>query len=183
VLHAPASGKAIRCRRDVTGSADLIAEAEALWKAESDHDRRVSAGWGCVALITPDDFLPHPDANARRDLLAGWAARVARPSEYDYGKLGFSAKDREVAGTNPITAGRLNVPWPRRIDGAALPLDLLLVTATDPGIGSPGGRARYPTPEEVAAAWNANGCGYYFRCNRLSGIETADDPEIERLLE
>jgi hypothetical protein len=181
-IERPGIGKAIRCRRDVTGTADLIAEAEALWKAESDQEGRVSASWGCVALVTPENFLEHPDADARSELLAGWAERVSRRSERHYGYLAFSARDRQVAGRNPIKAGRLNIPWPRRTDGAALPLDMLLVTVTDPRIGSEGGQDRYPTPQELAAAWNANGCVYYFRCNRLSGIQTADDAEIEKLL-
>jgi hypothetical protein len=59
---------------------------------------------------------------------------------------------------------------------------LLLAAVTDPEIGVRG-KLDYPSPKEIADAWNrAPEYTYYFRNNRLAGIEPADDTEIGELL-
>ena len=53
-------GKVIRCRYAVNSSDDLIQEASALWRAEQPGGKDViSAGWGCVAILTSPSFLDH----------------------------------------------------------------------------------------------------------------------------
>jgi hypothetical protein len=60
-------------------------------------------------------------------------------------------------------------------------LDLLLATATDPQIGSK--RSNYPTAKEIADAWCSKPkYDYYFRFNKMTGIRTADDDEIDARL-
>ena len=171
---------AIQCESDVRSIGDLTREAEELWKAESNGKEGLSDGWGCVTVIVGPNFLEHPDGDERKLLLEDWASRVARPQERAYGRLGFSPEDREAAGGSVIERGCLRIPWPTLTNGEALPLDLLLATATNPEIGFK--RASYPTAEEIADAWNERGHVYYFRCNRLAGIHTADDEQIEQLL-
>ena len=175
------TGTAIRCEANVTSIEDLIEEAEELWKAESNgQDGRLSDSWGCVTLIVSDRFLEHADRSQRQQLLNDWAARVSSPRESSYGNLGFSERDREAAQGQVIADGRLRIPWPSLSSGEPLSLDLLLATATNPGVGANG--ALYPTAQQVADAWNRNGHVYYFRCNRLAGIHTADDEAIEKFL-
>jgi hypothetical protein len=175
------TAKAIRCNADVSSIDELVAEAEELWIAESSeaHRGKLSANWGCVALVVPEDFLDRPDQVERQALLKSWAARVA--GEHSYGKLGFSDRDEAVAGGPVIAVGRLRISWPRLIDGSPLPLDLLLATAPDPQIGPD--RSSYPTAKEIADAWISKPkFAYYFRFNNLVGIRTADDGEIETFL-
>jgi hypothetical protein len=64
--------KVIRCRRGISTAADLIAEAEALWKAEQSDAApgRIAAGWGCVALLC------NRERELPKNLLEAWAARV-----------------------------------------------------------------------------------------------------------
>jgi hypothetical protein len=172
--------KVIQCKELISSIDGLVSEAEELWVAESDerHRGEICTGWGCITLVTPDNFLDQADREDRQRLLDGWAARVSL--ERSYGELRFSAKDRVAAGGREvIERGRLRIPWPTLVDGGAIPFDLLLATATDPAIKTNG---HYPTVEAIAAAWNKNDHVYYFRCNRLSGIQTADDGAIERLL-
>jgi hypothetical protein len=176
------TAKAIRCKRDVTSIADLTAEAMELWVAESDETHRgtVSATWGCVALLIPLNFLTGPDRKERSTLLASWAKHVAR--EKSYGQARFSVRDKEIAGGKIIVGGRVQIPWPMLVQGEPVPLDLLLVTVTDPQIGAPG-KSDYPSPKNIADEWNrAPEYGYYFYNNRRAGIETAEDAEIERFL-
>ena len=46
--------KVLRCTRSVSTPAELIDEAEALWKAEqpSADPGRIAVNWGCVALLS-----------------------------------------------------------------------------------------------------------------------------------
>lgn len=181
-ISNPGIGKAIRCVKDVAHPDDLFDEAIALWRAErkSNDGSGVCASWGSVAIIVPPDFLEHDDNEERKALLDGWRERTA--AERHYGNLSFSKEDRTAAGTDAIIdEGRLQIPWPRQVSGEELPLDLLLLTATNAEIGTT--QSEYPTPEELAAAWNARPeYAGYFHCNRLAGIETADDREIARHL-
>jgi len=179
----PGAAKAVRCKREVSSIVDLAAEAEELWVAESSerHRGELSAEWGCVTLVKPDGFLKHPDRADREKLLADWNDRTAKESSY--GRLAFSGGD-ETKG-KVIEKGVLQIPWPRMIVGddplrlGDLPLDLLLATATNPEI-KPGGS--YPSVAQIADAWRQYGHVYYFHCNRLCKITTADDEAIAKLL-
>lgn len=176
------TAKTIQCKHTVSSFGDLLAEATELWVAESDEKHRgeLSAKWGCIALVTPDDFLDQPDRKERQELLAAWAANVSK--QPFYGDLGFSSEDEKAAKGPVIAGGRLRISWPTLTDGGSIPFDLLLATATNPEIGPGKKRNRYPSVKEIADAWNTRGHTYYFRCNRLTGIKTSDDSEIEKLL-
>jgi hypothetical protein len=174
--------KAVRCKRDVTSIDDLTSEAMELWVAESSetHRGKLSANWGCVTLLVPEDFLNGSDRDERTALLANWTNRVTLDT--DYGRASFSTKDREAARGNVIDGGRLKISWPALDDGKPLPLNLLLATVTDPEIGQTVTKD-YPSPQNIAKAWNdAPEYAYYFRYNRLAGIQTAEDSEIEKFL-
>lgn len=71
----------------------------------------------------------------------------------------------------------LDINWPRRLDGQALELDMLLATATE--VASP-----LPTPEQVAKAWIAQRGGHerYFFENVRHGIRTPEDLAIWRCI-
>jgi hypothetical protein len=175
------TAKAIRCNADVSTIGELVAEAEELWGAESSGAQpgQISAQWGCVAIVAPEDFLDRPDHAQRKALLESWAIWVSRNEHY--GKLAFSDEDKRAAGGSVIADGRLRIGWPRLTDGSPLPLDLLLATATDPQIGSK--RSNYPTTKEIADAWYSKPkYDYYFRFNKMTGIRTADDDEIDTRL-
>jgi len=181
----PGTAKVIQCKNTVSTFDDLLEEAIELWVAESDAANRgkLAARWGCVVLLTPNDFLDHPDRNERQQLLDTWASKVSQ--QKFYGELRFSSGDVEAANGPVIVAGRLRISWPTLTEGGPAPFDLLLATATNPEIGS--NRSGYPSAEEIAGAWNADtvkkgGHVRYFRCNQLTGIQTSDDSEIEKLL-
>ena len=54
------------------------------------------------------------------------------------------------------------------------------MTATKPKII----KGVYPTADDIAGAWiKKKSEDYYFRNNRLAGIRTADDMEIEAILD
>jgi hypothetical protein len=78
-----------------------------------------------------------------------------------------------------IQGGCLQIPWPTLLNGDSLPLDLLLAPVTRPSLDA---AKDYPDVESIAKAWNDNDHVYYFRCNRWTGIHTADDEAIEKLL-
>src|SRR5437879_4452497 len=52
-LCAAGQAKVVRCAKTVSSPDDLIVEADHLWAAERNGavERRISAGWGCVALL------------------------------------------------------------------------------------------------------------------------------------
>jgi hypothetical protein len=115
--------RVVRCARAVSSAEDLIAEAEQLWAAERNRpvERSISAGWGCVALLC------NPDRDVPQEILTGWERRVAR--ERYYGNVPQTADEGSLVSSD----GVLQIPWPRRVTGnAAVPLDLLLATATYP---------------------------------------------------
>src|SRR5262249_31969927 len=129
-------------------------------------------------LLAPDNFLNQPDRKRRQALLKAWRERVAQ--KRSYGKLRFSAKDREVTdGGRVIADGQLRIRWPVHVDGRPMPFDLLLATATEPSFEV---NVSSPAVETVVAAGNKNPQVYYSRCNRFVGIHTADDEGIEKLL-
>lgn len=164
--------KVVRCKRSVSTAADLIAEAQALWKAEqpSAAPGRIATDWGCVALLC------NPRRTIPVELLEGWARRVA--DEPDYG----SVRQTQEEGCLVTRAGLLQIDWPSLVDGGeALQLDILLVTANDPTLtGKP---PAYPDVNTIADAWNRAGDHVeYFWKNRDSSIQTFQDDEIRALL-
>jgi hypothetical protein len=88
--------KAIRCSRGVSTAADLIAEAEALWKAEQSDAApgRIAASWGCVALLW------NPERKVPESLLEAWANRVAR--EPNYGQVSQTQADGRLIGDDGL---------------------------------------------------------------------------------
>ncbi|MCA0008825.1 MULTISPECIES: hypothetical protein [unclassified Mesorhizobium] len=174
-------GKIFRCRNPANGIDDLVQEAKELWRAEQPNGNDViSAGWGCVAILTSPGFLDHEDAADRTKLLEDWAAFTEKQSRY--ADFAFSAADRAAAGDRPVIEnGRLNIPWPNFRNNWPLSLDVVLLTATKPKIMLKGA---YCTAQEIADAWKKNKKeDYYFRNNLLAGIRTADDEEIKTYLD
>ena len=173
-LAADQHGRAIvvPCGR-ARNAEDLVDAAVHLWTAESSDGknprRRVSASWGCVAVL---ENRQHPMPAAFR---AAWTERIRR--ERCYGLLN-SAVDEDVAVDE---SGFLRIPWPvpwSEETGSDLGVDILLATATNPTIV----RGRYPTAQQVADAWNApRGRKHvdYFIENKEHGIQTFEDDLIE----
>jgi hypothetical protein len=165
--------KVLRCTRSVSTPADLISEAEALWKAEqsSADPGRIAADWGCVALLC------NPERQVPEDLLKAWAERVER--EPNYGRVSQTQEEGRLISED----GLLNIDWPRLVEGdVAVPVDLLLVTANDPRINAT--PPNYPPVETIADAWNAAASRHaeYFWRNAESGIRTFQDDEIRARL-
>jgi hypothetical protein len=163
----------VRCLRDVSTADDLIAEAEHLWTAERSGkpNHRVSAGYGCVAL------LRHPHQDISQELLDAWAGRVSR--EQGYGNVPQTARE----GCLVSDRGLLQIPWPTLIDGNnPVAIDLLLATANHPTLE--GERKSYPTPVTIADAWRKDSDGNvsYFWNNNKHGIRTFEDEAIRERL-
>jgi hypothetical protein len=164
---------AVRCRHDVSTPAELVVEAEALWKAEQPGaaSGRIADYWGCVALLcNPERVIPG-------EILKAWGDRVGR--EPGYGNVTQTEAEGRLIDQN----GLLQIDWPRLVEGgASLSLDLLLVTANDPEIGDT--RPNYPDANQVAGAWNAaaNRFAEYFWKNTDNGIRTFEDDQIRVLL-
>ncbi len=117
-----------------------------------------------------DDRSHHPERKIPADILQGWAKRVA--NERGYGSVS------QLSDEGPLISneGLLQIEWPRRIaDGAAVDLDLLLVTANDPTLtGNP---LSYPSVTTVVNAWNDASqeyADYYWKYND-HGITTIQD--------
>lgn len=158
---------AIPCR-----SHNLLEEAEWLWAAEAASEGgptgRVSANWGCVAL------LENPDLRLPDDVRDGWSDRVSQ--EPNYGNL------IRVDGEDAVVdkSGTLNISWPTLLDGSPLKLNALLATAN-----SPSDCHGYPGPRQIADAWSTpNGRPEveYFWKNRKNRIKTYQDGDIEARL-
>lgn len=165
--------KTVRCSRPIATLADLLAEAEALWKAEQPGAAagRIADYWGCVAVLC------NPDRQVPEDLLKAWADRIRR--EPNYGNVTQTKKEGRLVDEN----GRLLIAWPTRVDaGEPVQFDLLLVTANDPKISV--ARPNYPDVATIAGAWNAapNKYAEYFWKNLDNGISTFQDDEICPLL-
>ncbi|RTL36704.1 MAG: hypothetical protein EKK48_26085 [Candidatus Melainabacteria bacterium] len=152
----------VPCVNQVRHLRDLILEATHLWTAELNGDNQfneISAKWGCVAL------LPHPDreldGQIPESLLKGWATRVSRE------------RDHYETCASVDSSGRLLIDWPRKSNGEALDLDLLLATANFP-------ERKMPTANDIARAYWHNDLTNldYFTKNHKNGIKTAADAKI-----
>ena len=154
-------------------SGDLFGEATALWTAETpdgeNPEKRISADWGCVALLQNSERPISPE------LRNHWTQRVSK--EPCYGKLN-SASGEEVVVDD---SGFLNIAWPTIDSGIAPDFDVILATATNPTIVE----GKYHAIEDIAAAWRVGkgkADGRYFRNNRCHGIRTFRDDKIKKLL-
>lgn len=149
-----AQGIIVPCVAKIAGIADLIEEANALWRAE---DANATAGqiyksWGCVGAL----FNPKV---TDQKLAADWADHFRR----------VRAQGVSVIGAD----GRLGIPWPVTLGREPADFDVILATATKP-------EADRPTARDVADAWIAQTGGHenYFFENVLHGIRTPDDGDI-----
>jgi hypothetical protein len=166
---------AVRCQHGVCSLDNLINEARQLWRAERPAnaalDNQLSASWGCVAL------LPNPESNIPKFLLDGWASYVLQDG--NYGNFRHAENEEPVVNRR----GLLNIPWPKLVNCTdALPLDLLLATATNPTFeGQP---RSYPSAEAIAERWNRDSQGHvrYFYNNQANGIYTFQDQAISGAL-
>ena len=166
-------GKLLRCTRPISTPAELMAEAEALWKAEQPGAApgRIACNWGCVALLC------NPSSKVPDDLLKAWADRVAR--EPAYGNMTQTQEEGTLVGED----GLLRMDWPRLVENGTSPyVDVILVTANDPEISA--SRSDYPDANTIAAAWNAAPSRYaeYFWNNVANGICTFQDEDIRTRL-
>ena len=164
-------------------SCNLVEEAEKLWAAEDNRNNaptgRISAGFGCVGLLENQDLLL-PD-----ELRKAWMDRVEREEDYKSPKR-MDGEDRDVVDSR---SGFLTIDWPRTVAGPPLGWSALLVTATSPR-GPQGSPCRYPSPREIADAWNIPEDGDstsrrtvdYFWKNQENGITTYQDLEIQAQL-
>ena len=161
--------RVVRCSRAITSGGDLIAEALRLWEAEelSANHGQIAANWGCVALLC------NPERRIPPEFLRTWAQRVN--NEQSYGTVSQTPDEGRLISQN----GLLQIGWPRCVQGgAAIDLDLLLVTANDPTLtGTP---LSYPSVETIVDAWNsaAQEHAEYFWKNIDNGITTFQDDEI-----
>ena len=125
----------VPCKARVNGVDDLVTEARLLWQAEEGKKvGRISARWGCVALLlqNPQRRIP--------DLRAGWTKHVQQ--EPDYGAL------NSATGETPVVddGGFLTISWPKTDGDSDLEgFDALLATATDPTLV----RGDYPAAQEI----------------------------------
>ena len=145
-LAKPGQAKVVQCRHAISTAADLVAEAQALWKAEQPTAAagRIAADWGCVAL------LHNPERKIPEEILKGWEKRVA--DEPGYGNV----PQTEAEGSLVSREGLLQIAWPRPLEGGiAVQLDILLVTANAPTLN--GKPLCYPSAATVARAWNMAG--------------------------
>jgi hypothetical protein len=163
------TARVVPCNKPVSTGEQLIVEAEHLWAAERSKDKpdgRISASWGCVAL------LKRPGLSLPRQLLKGWSECVHQ--EKHYGNIPQTGKERVLVDER----GLLRIAWPAPIASKSkIELDLLLVTANHPTFrGAP---RRYPTPKMITDAWCANDREFeYFRENRRNSICTFQDQKI-----
>jgi len=166
--------KAVPCRNNIRTTSDLAGEAEHLWTAErrKPPNGRISADWGCVALLAN----PHREIPA--EILNGWAARVRRARPYR--SIAQAAGEGELVDER----GMLRIAWPTcTADNSPVALDLMLATTTQPDLV--GNLPAYPTPQMIAARWRAGTAGNvrYFRTNIRDGIRTFEDDAIAAALD
>lgn len=162
----------VPCRQRVRQVEHLAEEAEYLWAAErnsSTSNGRISADWGCVALVlNPSRPIPHA---LRKD----WTTRISR--EQGYGRLNHATDEDAIVAES----GVLKIPWPQYTEGTPLEVDALLATATCPTLID----GRYPSAKQIADAWRTNEDRddvRYFRKNKEHNISTFQDGEIEGYL-
>lgn len=179
-------GIAVPCVRNIQNSSDLIAEAEALWAAESKKDtNRISARWGCIGIVC------NPNPTQKCDISKvkiEWLKRVE--SEIKKCPCSPYTCHRKAIDENGILEiscpqidenGILKISWPQTetgepYDGA----DILLATATSLTIVN----GTYPSPKTIAEAWRDDtNCNIrYFKNNQAWGIRTSEDDEIKKYL-
>ena len=132
---------------------------------DKNPEKRISAGWGCVAVLQNSE-CPIPT-----ELRDQWTRRVS--AEPCYGKLNSASGEKVVVDDS----GFLNIDWPTTDKGIDLGVDVILATATNPTIVE----GRYPPAKEIAAAWRegkGKADGRYFRNNRRCGIKTFQDDKL-----
>lgn len=163
----------VRCSHPITEPNGLVTEALRLWEAEelAVNTGKIAASWGCVALLC------NPERTIPPDVLRTWASRVE--NEQGYGNVGQEVNEGRLISRD----GLLQIDWPRHVgDGAAVDMDLLLVTANDPTLtGTP---PSYPSVAAIANAWNGAAPEHaeYFWRNTDNGITTFQDDEIREIL-
>lgn len=149
----------VPCRAAIIDVPALVAEAEALWKAEQRNapPGRLGGSWGCVGVLFHTAAEP-----------AGWLRAWG-----DH----FRAK---AAPISPVDEkGVLRIPWPTTtLDGAPAGVDVILATATK-------AEAACPRADDVADAWLSQNDGWerYFFENVRHGIRTPEDHLMWRRIE
>lgn len=146
----------VSCARIIEEPAGMIAEAQALWRAERPQASQGSIGapWGCVGALFRDE-------RAHAKWRAAWR-------EY------FRSGTTPVAPVNDD--GTLCIPWPLTAsESKQLQLDVILATSTK-------AETPQPTAAEIADAWLDQHEGHerYFLENVRHGIRTSDDALIWR---
>jgi hypothetical protein len=160
------SGQAVLvpCKRQIKTIDDLVAEANALWKAEAPKAEApkakrmaICSNWGCVGALFGTD-------RASKKLAPDWTAH--------FRKVG--AQGLSVIKPN----GLLDISWPNGLDGEPADFDIILATATEP-------ESDPPAAHRVADAWIGQDHGYerYFLENVRHGIRTEEDLQIWRRIE
>lgn len=149
----------VPCVTAIGDVAGLVAEAEALWRAEqpSAAANSIGAPWGCAGVL----FFA---VNARGDWLAGWSNH-------------FRLRASPVPPVDD--QGILRIPWPvTTAEGRPADVNVILATATR-------AEAKQPTPSEIADAWTSQFDGHerYFFENVRHGIRTPEDSLIWRRIE
>lgn len=142
----------------IVSVAGLVAEAEALWKAEESSvaANSIGASWGSVGVL----FAP----TVRTEWRAGWAAY-------------FRSHASPVPPVDD--AGTLRIAWPvTTAESRPADVDVILATVTN-------AEATRPTPAEIADAWVDQNDGHerYFFENIRHGIRTPVDGLIWKRIE
>lgn len=141
----------VLCRAPIGKLDSLVAEAEALWKAEGGSTGNVGASWGCVGVLFRQGI--HSE-----DLREGWAKYFT---------------------TNPVPpvdkVGKLDIPWPTTLNGSPADVDVILATATQPEARPPTAKKIAD-----AWLCQSAGHERYFFENVRHGIRTPDDGDIWR---
>lgn len=149
----------VPCVTAIADVAGLVAEAEALWKAEQPSAAANSIGgsWGCVGVV----FLTE---NTQADWVATWRNH-------------FRSKASAIPPADD--EGVLRIPrLVTTVEGRPADVDIVLATATK-------AEARRPTATEIADAWihQRDGHESYFFENVRHGIRTPEDGLIWRRIE
>ncbi len=154
-------GVLVPCKTPFSDANALIAEAEALWKAEDSNAAPgvIGASWGgCVGIL----FRAQAALN---NLIQAWTKHFC---------------EKKVSPIPPVSKdGLLVIPWPVKVsNGEESDVDLILATATKPD-------GKRPSPKNIADAWNNQNNGHerYFFQNIRHGIRTSEDGSIWKHIE
>jgi len=147
----------VPCGSTIASPAGLVAEAEALWKAEQSTAvaTGIGASWGCVGAL----FAPTVTAEWR----AGWATYFRS----------------HASPVPPVDgAGTLRIAWPVTAGNRPTDVEMILATATRAD-------ATRPPATEIADAWIDQNDGHerYFFENVRHGIRTPVDGDIWKRIE